>query len=148
MRRFRPSDLASILEIELASFPEQPYWAELFLACYLAFPALFLVVTEDGGEGRVVGYVIGAVDGEIGRIISIAVDPSHRRSGLARELCTELLRRLEETAVERVHLETRVGNRPAIRLWHQLGFHETGTIPDYYGDADGLTMVKELTAPE
>lgn len=146
MREFRLSDLEAVLRIEVASFPEGPYPEWLFREWHRRSPKLFLVATgEDDAHrhGWVAGYVIGAIERGRGRIISLAVDPSRRRRGVARQLCDEVLRRLESAGVALVDLETRLDNRAAIRLWKRLGFQETGVIRGYYGGgADALTMSK------
>jgi ribosomal-protein-alanine N-acetyltransferase len=45
-------------------------------------------------------------------------------------------------------LEVRPSNEHAIRLYHQLGFNEVGTRPDYYpsveGREDALIMARSL----
>lgn len=145
LRRFRRDDLGAVLEIERSSFPQDPYPARLFLLLALREPALFLVAERDA---RVVGYAIGALDpGGTGRIVSIAVDPGKRRRGVGRRLSEELLQRLERAGADRVVLETRVGNEPAIGLWRQLGFEVAGTLPGYYGDGgDALLMRRSQDA--
>src|SRR5262249_11785037 len=45
-------------------------------------------------EGQVVGSIIGTFDGGRGNLYRLAVDPAHRRRGVARGLVAEVERRL------------------------------------------------------
>jgi len=138
LRTFQRSDLAEILRLEALSFADDPYPGALFLDWQRRSPSLFLVAL---GEGTIVGYVLAAVDKGDGRIISIAVDPSHRRRGVGRQLAEEALRRLETAGADSIALETRLDNEASIRLWRRLGFAPVGTARSYYEDgADALVM--------
>ena len=142
LRTFSIADMVGILRLEVASFPAEPYPEEMFLDWHRKNPDLFLLVLE---AEAIVGYVIGAVERQKGRIVSIAVDPRRRRQGVARELSLEVLRRLEGAGVGVVDLETRFDNHAAIGLWKGLGFVPTGVIPLYYaGGGAALTMRKVL----
>lgn len=139
LRRFDRQDIEAVLRIERDSFPRDPYPERLFLLLARQSPDLFLVAER---QGRLLGYAVGAIDGSAtGRIVSIAVEPSSRREGTGRQLSEELLRRFDAAGTDRVLLESRVDNEPAIALWRKLGFEVLGILPGYYSDGtDALLM--------
>ena len=132
IRKFDVRDMKRILEIEKDSFPKTFYDKHIF--SYLARCCEFLVY-ESIGEGMG-GYII--FDPKDGHLISIAVDPSHRKKGIGKNLMEEVLKKYE-----RVWLEVRKSNTIAQSFYEKLGFVKTGVISNYYGDEDALVMIKE-----
>jgi ribosomal protein S18 acetylase RimI-like enzyme len=101
-RRFLPSDLPGVLRLcdleNWPSFPQDPARAQRALTA----PGVTTIVAVEG-EG-VVGFAQLQSDGEIQAHLSlIAVDKSHRRCGIAREL---LVRALREAGGLRIDLIT------------------------------------------
>jgi ribosomal-protein-alanine N-acetyltransferase len=138
LRVFQRDDLDEILRLEARSFPDDAYEEALFLAWQRQNPDLFLVAL---GDEAIVGYVIATVEGGVGKIVSIAVDPDQRRRGIGKGLAQEILRRLQGTSVSTIILETRHDNIASISMWAELGFRQIGTAPGYYEDgADALIM--------
>ena len=85
VRAFRPADLDGVVQLCAAegwpSFPEDPARALRALTA----PGVTSVVAADGA--RVAGFAQLLSDGEIQAHLSlIAVDPTYRRQGLAREM--------------------------------------------------------------
>ena len=111
--------------------------------------AVFLVA--ESAAGRIVGEGIALVrragPGSSGRIYSLAVDHDHRGRRVGRQLLTGMVDQLAARGVGRVFLEVDRTNAAAIRLYERLGFHTTGTRPDYYGPGrDALRMRRDLPA--
>ncbi len=65
-------------------------------------------------------------------IMNLAVDPAHRRRGLARQLMREAQVRAREQQCATVWLEVREGNAPARALYTALGYDEKGRRTGYY----------------
>ena len=78
----------------------------------------------------------GAGDREI---LNLAVDPDHRRQGVAGTLLRELLRQISGP----LFLEVRAGNRTALSFYGKLGFAETGRRRFYYRNPveDAIIMI-------
>ena len=76
------------------------------------------------------------------RVLSIAVHPSQRGKGIARELLQRGLSYLEARGVDKVRLEVRPDNAPARAIYEKLGFKTVDTTYDSQGD--WLIMVKEF----
>jgi ribosomal protein S18 acetylase RimI-like enzyme len=68
------------------------------------------------------------------RIYSVAVDASHRGRGIARRLMARAEREARKRGCNRIRLEVRLDNIPAIQLYERLGFEGTQIIPGYYED--------------
>ena len=153
VRRFREADLERVVEINRKCLPEN-YTSHFFLELYRSNPEAFLVAEADG---EVVGYVMCRVEHGIsdllrfrltrrGHVVSLAVLPEYRLRGLATLLMVKALENLyEKYACQEAYLEVRVSNKPAINLYHKLGFKESRTLPHYYIDGeDAFLMSRRL----
>src|SRR5512132_2366767 len=91
LRRFRLADLDRLLDIERAAFPKAAYPRDLFLELYEDCGPLFFVALR----GRsLAGYSVTCTRLPRAELISIAVDPKHRRQGIAEALLKRTLARL------------------------------------------------------
>lgn len=82
-------------------------------------PGLFLVATL---QGAVVGTVMGGYDGHRGGIYSLAVDPGHRRQGIATALLREVENLLAERGCLKVNLQVLASNPQTVGLYQKLGY--------------------------
>ncbi|WP_170215712.1 GNAT family N-acetyltransferase [Asanoa ferruginea] len=82
-------------------------------------PQLFLVAERDD---IVAGVVLGTFDGRRGWILRLAVDPAHRRGGIASRLVAELETRFAALGCPRVNLLVMPDNVEALRFWQRLGY--------------------------
>lgn len=82
----------------------------------------------------VVGYVVATQSQDpVGlAIVSIAVDPAHRRHGLGRKLLAACLNQARKDRYSQVVLRVQTLNRPALELYQSMGFKATETMKDYY----------------
>ena len=70
-------------------------------------------------------------------ILTFAVDPTRRESGLGRKLLEKHLENLERRGARLVFLEVADDNLPALKLYARAGFKEIGRRENYYQRADG-----------
>lgn len=82
-------------------------------------PDLLLVALD--GE-RVVGTTMAGYDGHRGWLYSVAVAPSHRRSGVGRRLVEEAEKRLEQLGCRKINLQVRTGNEAVLGFYESLGY--------------------------
>ena len=142
IRRFRPSDLARILELENASFPKAPYPRELFEDLYRDCGPLFLVAHS---TGAIAGYMVTCVAGNRAEIVSVAVNPEQRRAGVASALMRVTLNRLRARGAAVVSLMVREKNAAARKFYDGVGFRRVRRIPRYYENgAGGIRMTLVL----
>jgi ribosomal-protein-alanine N-acetyltransferase len=135
------SDLDSILQIELRSFPKSPYDRATFINLHYLYPETFWVYvsqTPHQRENQILGYVVFSKEGHI---ISVAVHPLHRRRGIGKEL---LKRAMIVPHLTKVWAEVRRSNQGAQAFYIRLGFRITGIIPNYYGNEDALIVEKRI----
>lgn len=101
-------------------------------------------------EGALIAYFCVGVHHAVHEmeVYNIAVHAGFRRQGLASRLLASALPLAYDAGIERVFLEVRERNTPAIALYRSFGFEECGRRKAYYADSgeDALVMVCRLTA--
>ena len=136
VRKFRPSDLKRVYEIENMSF-DQSYGIQIFQQLY-EMGIGFLVAEENG---YVVGYVMFWLKYENqGHIISLAVDKNYRRRGHGSELLAKALSLLF-LITDTVYLEVRASNKGAIEFYKQFHFIEDRVVPGYYESGEDAVIL-------
>lgn len=140
VRRAKAQDLPSILAAEENCFSRD-----------LAFPpetVSFLLdeaTTLVAEDGDVVGFVMGFVSGEWGKVVTLDVLPEHRREGLGRRLMEALEEEFASQGARACLLEVAVENRGALFLYAKLGYAEIALLEDYYGPGEeAQLMMKRL----
>ena len=137
------SDLPQVISIERRAFPNP--WSLAMFVLELSKPSgiCLAAVRND----RIAGYVICARYDEAFHVMNIAVDPDHRRLGVASALLDSVVARAGEDA--NYTLEVRVSNAGAIALYERYGFHGVGTRPRYYADngEDAIIMWRAIGTP-
>ncbi len=135
--------VSAIAALEAANFSAP--WDEAAVRGELENPlALWLVAV--GEDGTVLGYVGSQTCFEDADILNVCVAPAARRQGVAEALMRELEARLAPKGVEKITLEVRASNEPAIRLYEKLGYTQVGIRRGYYEKPreDALILQKEL----
>lgn len=143
LRAMRESDLDEVMEIELRAYPF-PWTRGIFRDCLAAgYPAW--VALE---AGRIVGYGLLSIAAEEAHVLNVCIAPERQSHGYGRQLLRALVRHAREADAQRVFLEVRPSNPPAIALYESEGFNEIGRRPRYYpanhGREDAIVMAMEL----
>jgi ribosomal-protein-alanine N-acetyltransferase len=81
-----------------------------------------------------------------GHILNIAVAERYRRRGIGSLLMDSLIETARNLEMIAMTLEVRVGNAPAMGLYHKYGFKVEGLRKNYYADTkeDAVIMWKYL----
>jgi ribosomal-protein-alanine N-acetyltransferase len=146
-RRLEIRDLAAIETIERRSYPTP--WSRSMFAGEISKPSSICLGAFDSESHELLGYLIISRYVDAWHVMNVAVEPEHRRRGIA----TALLDRLFELTVEDGRrgytLEVRVSNTQAIALYERLGFQARGIRRGYYTDnrEDALIMWKDPVIP-
>lgn len=126
-------DLGAMTRLHAESFVEA--WSAESLGRLLTAPGAFALLAEV--NGRAAGFVlIRSAAGEA-EILTIAVSPTHRRTGLGRALLEEAARRAGADGVTSLFLEVSVANEAARALYQAAGFREAGLRKGYYAAVGG-----------
>jgi ribosomal-protein-alanine N-acetyltransferase len=129
-------DMPEVYAVEEASFP-RPWSEEEFLRCLRQRNVIAFVV-ERGGV--VDGYMIYELHKERLHILSLAVHPERRRSGIGSALVTKLAAKLSEHRRTSITLAVGEENTSAMLFFRGQGFQALDVIRDYYPDGAAVWM--------
>jgi len=105
-----------------------------------------LVAEENQADGStvLVGFIVVWLIVDEAHIGTVAVETSHRRSGIAERLIRAALQKARTGGAEKSFLEVRAGNQAALSLYEKLGFKVDGIRPQYYQDNHEDAMLMSL----
>jgi ribosomal-protein-alanine N-acetyltransferase len=146
IRGLQMRDLGSIEEIESRSYATP--WSRSMFAGELAKPSSICLGAFEGGQ--LLGYMIISRYVDAWHVMNVAVDPDHRRRGIAMSLLERLFELTDDATRRGYTLEVRVSNDGAIRLYEEAGFRARGIRRGYYTDnrEDALIMWKDAPSVE
>lgn len=107
-----------------------------------ALPTVVYLVAER--DGAVVGHAVASMAGDIAELQRIAVDPAHRRVGIASQLLDAVVVTARRAGAHRLLLEVREDNGAALAFYARWGLVEIDRRSRYY--SDGATAVVLLLA--
>ncbi len=142
MRPGTADDAAALAALDAELFGGDSWSVEL-LADSLAQPHNQVLVAIDGDEecGRVIGYAITALGGEIVDLLRIGVHADHQRRGIARQLLDQVVRDGRMNGADRMLLEVSSANTGALDFYARAGFTQIDRRPRYYADgSDALVL--------
>lgn len=118
-------------------------WSQQLVREEITSPHRTILVSESAGIVLAYGAIsVGAAVSDLDRI---AVVPSARRRGLARELLIALIGRARDQGAVRILLEVAAANDEAIALYATFGFTTLSTRTNYYlGGGDALVMQLDI----
>jgi len=105
-------------------------WDAASLTALLASPGVFAVEQPDG-------FILIRVVADEAEILTLAVRPAARRSGLGGRLVEAAVVRAAALGAERMFLEVAEDNVAARALYARAGFREAGRRRSYYARSDG-----------
>jgi [ribosomal protein S18]-alanine N-acetyltransferase len=138
-----PDEIDDVLAVEQASFTN-PWTREMYLSELQNEGVSYLFVARDD-EKRLLGFCSFWRVFEELHINNLAVDPAHRRRGVAASLLTRVLAEAPRLGATRALLEVRRSNADARRLYERFGFSVAGTRRNYYSHPveDALVLWRE-----
>lgn len=128
--------------IHAAAFPRTEAWSRDVMTLQLEMPAVFGLIHPDGG------MILARVVADEAEILTLAVDPARRRSGIGRALMDAAMARAAHSGARSMFLEVAITNTAARALYTSLGFERAGLRRRYYADGtDALILASTLTVP-
>lgn len=82
-------------------------------------------------NGNLIGFIVVQDKTYDAEIFLVAVHPDAQRNGIGRSLILRAIKHCQEKA-ERIFLEVRESNNPAIELYESLMFNQVGVREGYY----------------
>lgn len=142
-REARAGDIDALLALERSFAPEDRFsrrtWRRL-----VSGPSAVRVAERDG-------VVVGAASvltrsgARVARLYSLATAPEARGAGVGSVLVADAENVARERGCDRLRLEVRAGNAPAIALYRRLQFQSIGERSSYYPDGEtAIRMEKKL----
>jgi ribosomal-protein-alanine N-acetyltransferase len=111
----------------------------------LLSPSACCLAAYHGGELVGSMVVLFRSTSRVARIYSLAVATTARGMGVGRRMMARAEKEARARGCDRLRLEVRMDNLPAIRLYEGLGFTDTRVIPGYYEDGThAMVYRKEL----
>jgi ribosomal-protein-alanine N-acetyltransferase len=142
IRRATQDDLGILCKLERRCF-EKKRFSEEHMRWLLENPDATSFVYQD--ENGIVASIILMRMGGISKVISLGVDPGHRRKGIAKELMALGENEMRNRGVASMHLEVGVTNDAAIELYTSLGYETLREMSEYYSwGEDALAMKKVI----
>jgi ribosomal-protein-alanine N-acetyltransferase len=135
LRAADASDALALAKAHAAAF-DAPWPPEAFSAL-MATPGVFALAAVNHEPVGVI--LMRAVAGEA-EVLTLAVDPAHRRCGVARSLLLAGLAQAAAMGAEEAFLEVAADNLPALALYREVGFEQAGLRGGYYHRPDGETV--------
>lgn len=86
------------------------------------------------------GFVLLQTASDSCEILTLAIDPEHRRKGLAFDLVQRAKTQAKSTGCSAILLEVAEDNVAARALYTKSGFRESGRRKDYYRQSDGTRV--------
>lgn len=143
MRPAAPGEAAMLARLHATSF-DRPWGA-------MEFHQLLTTGAEGLIEGEA-GFILWRSAGGEAEILTLAVDPAHRRAGLGRALTLAAIGAAANEGAKVMFLEVAADNPAAIALYEKADFSRAGLRKAYYvrpgGSADALVMRRPLNRGE
>ena len=121
----------------------RPAWSAARITWHIRHPESIVLTARHGTLAA--GFAVMRYGDDSAHLNLLAVEPAHRRRGLARRM----LLWLEETALHAgtfvIGLELRAANADALAFYTALGYRELGRIANYYqGIEHAIRMARDV----
>ncbi len=143
VRLSETDDLDAVASIEAECFSE-PWSRQAFADVLYRDDVMLLIAGTD--DCPAAGYVCMYMAADEGEITNVAVRSDHRGAGIGGALMEDLAVRAKEHGIERIFLEVRESNEPAIALYRKYDFEQNGLRKNFYRNPteNAILMVKDL----
>jgi ribosomal-protein-alanine N-acetyltransferase len=147
--RAGPADAAGMAVVHATSF-DGP-WSGEEIATLLDGPGGFGLVVREPAARTIIAFILARAIVDEAEVLTLAVDPAHRRSGLGQALVEAAAIAAAAAGARTLFLEVASDNRAALGLYRAAGFARVGQRPAYYrrgaGAVDALVLRRDLNRP-
>lgn len=142
IKQIEEQDIPAICKIEQDNFTRP--WGKGSLEGFVDNPAAVFLKAQINEE--LAGYCLFLLSFDTGDLYRIAVKPERKRQGVGARLLEEGLLQCGQKGADRILLEVRASNTPAIALYQKHFFQELGRRKGYYTQPaeDAVIMCRSL----
>ena len=114
-------------------------WGTAEIANLIEQDNVLCIIAKEVGKPKAapLAFAMVRMAADEAEILSIGVDPSERRTGIATKIMDEITRRLHAERTKMLFLEVDLANQPAVNLYKQLRFKSIAERPSYYQHDNG-----------
>jgi [ribosomal protein S18]-alanine N-acetyltransferase len=113
-------------------------WSKIDFESYLTDPHVIADgAVSEGRKEALGGFILSRLLPPDAEVLTFAVDPARRGTGIGRMLLEKHLENLERGGARLVFLEVADDNAAALKLYGRAGFKEIGRRENYYQRASG-----------
>lgn len=138
--RLNAYDLPEITKLYQADFSDG-WTADMLKSAFESGRFFALGAIENGALIGVITVTSGLDDADIEGVVTAS---AHRGKGVAKTLLTAVIDLLKADKKERILLEVREGNVPAINLYKSAGFKEISIRKKYYADGENALVMEKV----
>jgi len=140
-------DLDRILEIENQVHTSP--WNRDHFSKELSKPySGFLVFTDDETDTEVAGYVVCWMMFDECQILNLAVALPYRGLGMGMTMIRKVISLANTKGIQKITLEVRKSNQPAIQLYQNAGFVITHVRKEFYSNGEDAYQMQLTLVPE
>ena len=126
----------ALAAIHAAAFEPREAWGPDAISLQLAMPGVFGLLDPRGG------MLLARVAADEAEVLTLAVEPSQRRRGIATALLGAALAEARMRGARAMLLEVSVRNAAARALYARAGFAEAGRRARYYADGSDALILR------
>jgi ribosomal-protein-alanine N-acetyltransferase len=147
VRRAGPADLSALVALEQASFSYDRMSPRQFRR-HLGNPAAAVLVAEDTSALLGSALLFFRRGATVARLYSLATSAAARGRGIGKALLQAAEDEARRRGAQRLRLEVRRDNAPAVQLYDSRSYRRIAALPAYYDDgADAWRYEKSLISP-
>jgi [ribosomal protein S18]-alanine N-acetyltransferase len=135
LRPATEDDLDQLCEIESRNH-KAPWGRSSFVDELLKPHSSVLLITDDETDSKIFGYIVYWNLLNDWQILNITVDLPYRGLGHAKRLLSKVISTAVTEGADRIQLDVRKSNLPAIQLYQKANFDITHIRKEFYSDGE------------
>ncbi len=127
LRDMEYGDVETVMRIEHSIYP-YPWTAGNFIDSLDSGYACLVAELD----GMLVGYAVLMPSVDEAHLLTIGIAGEHQRKGMGEEILKRMMAMAHDSGIQRIILEVRPSNTPALALYRKCGFQQIGLRRGYY----------------
>ena len=147
IHRASPHDACVMAALHASCFAKP--WTDAAMRQFIAGPdtVCLIATVHDGSGDSPSGFVVARRAADEAELLTLAVAPHCRRTGLGRTLLQAAMTMLGEAGATQLFLEVEEGNEAAFCLYRALGAKAVGRRPRYYDSGADAAIFSLALSP-